>query len=43
MGEGVLLQVQAEFLNAKANETNELTPVDYAGDNLVATPATAQS
>ena len=43
MGEGVLLQVQAEYLNAKANETHELTPVDDAGNNLVATPATAQT
>ena len=39
-GEGVLLKTDGEYVNAKANETNGLDKVDYANNNLVATPDT---
>ena len=42
-GEGVLLKTDGEYVNAKANETNELTGETYANNNLVATPATEQT
>lgn len=42
-GEGVLLKTDGEYVNVKANETNILTKVEYANNNLVATPATAQT
>lgn len=42
-GEGVLLLAGAEYLNAKTNETDELSPVAYAFNNLVATPSEAQT
>lgn len=38
-GEGVLLKTNGEYVNAKANETNDLTK---ASSDLVATPAEAQ-
>lgn len=38
-GEGVLLKTDGEYVNVKANETNGLTKVEYANNNLVATPA----
>lgn len=38
--EGVLLKTDVEYVNAKANETNELTA---ASSDLVATPAEAQT
>lgn len=38
-GEGVLLKTDGEYVNVKANETDGLTAVDYAYNNLVATPA----
>ena len=38
--EGVLLKTDGEYVNAKANETNELTK---ASSDLVATPAEAQT
>lgn len=38
-GEGVLLKTNGEYVNAKANETNEL---EKASSDLVATPAEAQ-
>lgn len=38
-GEGVLLKTDGEYVNAKANETNDLTK---ASSDLVATPAEAQ-
>ena len=41
MGEGVLLKTDGEYVNVKANETNVLTKVEYANNNLVATPVTA--
>ena len=37
--EGVLLKTDGEYVNAKANETNELTKVSYDDNHLVATPA----
>lgn len=39
-GEGVLLKTNGEYVNAKANETNDLTK---ASSDLVATPAVAQT
>lgn len=39
-GEGVLLKTNGEYVNAKANETNDLTK---ASSDLVATPAEAQT
>ena len=43
MGEGVLLKTDGEYVNFKANESNGLSKVNYAYNNLVATPATAQT
>lgn len=40
--EGVLLKTDGEYVNAKANETNELTKVSSDENHLVATPAEAQ-
>ena len=42
-GEGVLLKTDGEYVNVKANESNGLTKVEYAYNNLVATPSTAQT
>ena len=42
-GEGVLLKTDGEYVNAKANATNELKGETYANNNLVATPATEQT
>ena len=42
-GEGVLLKTDGEYVNAKANETNGLHKVEYANNNLVATPATEKT
>ncbi|MDD7226753.1 MAG: hypothetical protein PUH48_11825, partial [Prevotella sp.] len=42
-GEGVLLKTDGEYVNAKANATDGLKAVDYAVNNLVATPATEQT
>ncbi|MDD6816995.1 MAG: GLUG motif-containing protein [Prevotellaceae bacterium] len=42
-GEGVLLKTDGEYVNAKANATDGLTAVDYAYNNLVATPATEET
>ena len=42
-GEGVLLKTDGEYVNAKANKTNGLTKVEYANNNLVATPATEKT
>lgn len=39
--EGVLLKTNGEYVNAKANETNELTKVSSDVNHLVATPAEA--
>ena len=39
--EGVLLKTDGEYVNAKANETNELTKVSSDVNHLVATPAEA--
>ena len=41
--EGVLLKTDGEYVNAKANKTNGLTKVEYANNNLVATPSTAKT
>lgn len=41
--EGVLLKTDGEYVNAKANATNGLDKVDYANNNLVATPATEET
>lgn len=41
--EGVLLKTDGEYVNAKANETNELTAASSDENNLVATPAVAQT
>ena len=41
--EGVLLKTDGEYVNAKANATNELKGETYANNNLVATPAVAQT
>ena len=38
-GEGVLLKTDGEYVNVKANETDGLAAVDYAYNNLMATPA----
>ena len=43
MSEGVLLKTDGEYVNVKANETDGLSWVDYAYNNLVATPSTAQT
>ncbi len=40
-GEGVLLKTDGEYVNVKANESNGLSKVEYANNNLVATPSTA--
>ena len=40
--EGVLLKTDGEYVNAKANETNDLTKVSSDVNHLVATPAEAQ-
>ena len=42
-GEGVLLKSDGEYVNVKANKTDGLTAVDYANNNLVATPATEET
>ena len=42
-GEGVLLKTDGEYVNVKANEADGLSKVDYAFNNLVATPSTAQT
>ena len=42
-GEGVLLKTDGEYVNAKANETNNLTKADYTDNNLMATPATEET
>ncbi len=41
--EGVLLKTDGEYVNAKANETNELTKVSSDVNHLVATPAEAKT
>ena len=41
--EGVLLKTDGEYVNAKANETNELTKVSSDVNHLVATPAETQT
>ena len=41
--EGVLLKTDGEYVNAKANATNELKGETYANNNLVATPAKEQT
>ena len=41
--EGVLLKTDGEYVNAKANETNELTTASSYENHLVATPAVAQT
>ena len=41
--EGVLLKTDKEYVNAKENETDNLTKADYTDNNLVATPATEQT
>lgn len=41
--EGVLLKTDGEYVNAKANEANELTKVSSDENHLVATPAEAQT
>ena len=41
--EGVLLKTDGEYVNAKANETNELTAASSEENHLVATPAEAQT
>ena len=41
--EGVLLKTDGEYVNAKANETNDLTKVSSDVNHLVATPAVAQT
>ena len=42
-GEGVLLKTDGEYVNAKVNKTNELTAASSDENNLVATPAEAQT
>lgn len=42
-GEGVLLKTNGEYVNAKVNKTNELTAASSDENNLVATPAEAQT
>ena len=41
--EGVLLKTDGEYVNAKVNKTNELTAASPDENNLVATPAVAQT
>lgn len=41
--EGVLLKTDGEYVNAKANKTNELTKVSSDDNHLVATPAETQT
>ena len=41
--EGVLLKTEGEYVNAKANETNELAKASSDENHLVATPAEAQT
>lgn len=41
--EGVLLKTDGEYVNAKANETNELAKASSDVNHLVATPAEAQT
>ena len=41
--EGVLLKTDGEYVNAKANETNELTKASSDENHLVAKPAEAQT
>ena len=41
--EGVLLNTDGEYVNAKANETNELTKASSDENHLVATPAEAKT
>ena len=41
--EGVLLKTDGEYVNAKANETNELEKASSYENHLVATPAEAQT
>ena len=41
--EGVLLKTDGEYVNAKANEKNELTAASSDENHLVATPAEAQT
>ena len=41
--EGVLLKTNGEYVNAKANKTNDLTKVSSDVNHLVATPAEAQT
>ena len=41
--EGVLLKTDGEYVNAKANETNELAKASPDENHLVATPAVAQT
>ena len=41
--EGVLLKTDGEYVNAKANKTNELTAASSDENHLVATPAEAQT
>lgn len=41
--EGLLLKTDGEYVNAKANETNELTKVSSDDNHLVATPAEAKT
>ena len=41
--EGVLLKTDGEYVNAKANETNDLTKASPDENHLVATPAVAQT
>ena len=43
MDEGVLLKTDGEYVNAKANETNDLTKVSSDDNHLVATPAEAKT
>ena len=42
-GEGVLLKTDGEYVNAKANETNDLTKASSDENHLVATPAKAKT
>ena len=41
--EGVLLKTDGEYVNAKANETNDLTKASFYDNHLVATPAEAKT
>lgn len=41
--EGVLLNTDGEYVNAKANETNELAKASSDENHLVATPAEAKT